>query len=316
MSSMLRLLDRYWFAGAPAERPAVLRVLVGAYALYYLGRRYGMLMKIARTDPALFAPVGVVSALEKPVPPETFRRILLATYLANVAFVLGWRRRQTGPLFAALLLWVLCYRNSWSMIYHNDNALVLHTIILGLAPSADAFSLDALASSPGGETEGCSSGPHWRYGWPLRLMSTVTVLTYFLAGVAKVAGPLGWRWGDGEALRSQIMADGLRKELLDEKASPLAYALHDKLPLFRALGVGSLALEVCAPLALLDRRLSRLWVLGAFGMHWGIYLLMQIKFRYQMAGLIFASFFPVERALAWLAAMLNHRDAVRKAGKT
>ena len=30
-------------------------------------------------------------------------------------------------------------------------------------------------------------------------------------------------------------------------------------------------------------------------MHWGIYFLMRIKFRYQLLGLIFASFFDLER---------------------
>ena len=34
---------------------------------------------------------------------------------------------------------------------------------------------------------------------------------------------------------------------------------------------------------------------GAFGIHWGIYFLMRIKFRYQLLGLIFASFFDLER---------------------
>nr|MDQ3302636.1 hypothetical protein [Actinomycetota bacterium] len=165
MSRLLGAVDGFWFEKAPAARPAVLRVLIGVYTLYYLARRYSMLMRISKSDPSLFAPVGVVSRLEKPVSPETFRRILIMTFVANVAFVLGWRHRHTGPLFAGLFLWVMCYRNSWSMIYHNDNALVLHAMILGLTPSADALSLDALErGAPDPEDD-------WRYGWPVRLMS-------------------------------------------------------------------------------------------------------------------------------------------------
>jgi hypothetical protein len=41
--------------------------------------------------------------------------------------------------------------------------------------------------------------------------------------------------------------------------------------------------------------LLHIWAAGAFGMHWGIYFLMRIKFRYQLLGLIFASFFDLER---------------------
>jgi hypothetical protein len=294
MSPLLRALDRFWFQKAPPERPALLRLILGAYVLYYLGMRYRMLLKVAASDPALFKPVGVASVLEKPLSIRVFRGMLVATFIANVAFMLGIRHRYTGPLFAGLLLWVLSYRNSWSMIYHNDNVLVLHALVLGLTPSADALSFDALdRREPSAESD-------WRYGWPVKLMSTVTALTYFLAGVAKVAGPLGWRWGDGEALRAQVMVDGLRKELLGEEAAPLADALHDRLPLFKALGYGSLLMELGAPAALLDVRLSRLWALNAFAMHWGIYFIMKIKFRYQLSGLVFASFFDLDRVLARL----------------
>jgi hypothetical protein len=296
MSPLLRTLDGFWFEKTPATRPAMLRVVVGVYILYYLARRYTMFVSIARSDPSLFKPVGVASVLDKPVPTGAFRRLLVATLVANVAFILGWRHRYTGPLFAGLLLWVMSYRNSWSMIYHNDNVLVLHAIILGLTPSADALSVDALqrataATEPDGD---------WRYGWPVKLMSAVTALTYFMAAVAKVKGPLGWRWADGEALRGQIAADGLRKELLGGEASPLAYVLYNNLFLFRIMGLGSLVLELAAPLALATKRLSRLWAFGALQMHWGIYLLMKIKFRYQLSGLIFASFFDLERVLTLL----------------
>jgi hypothetical protein len=299
VNALLRALDGFWFVRAPATRPAVLRVLLGTYALYYLGRRYSMLMDIARSDPALFRPVGVVYHLRKPVPVAVFRGMLLATYAANAAFILGWRHRHTGPLFGGLLLWVLSYRNSWSMIFHNDNVLVMHALILGLTPSADALSLDGLSRDARrkGAAPGAGTVEHWRYGWPVRLMSAVTALTYFLAGVAKLKGPLGWRWASGEALRAQVAVDGLRKELLGEGASPMAHALYDKPALFGVMGFGSLVLELAAPAALLHRRLSRLWVANAFLMHWGIFAVMGIRFRYQMSGLIFASFFDVERLL-------------------
>lgn len=310
-------LGGYWFAEAPAARLALLRLVIGVYTLYYLGRRYGMLVKIARTDAALFRPVGVVAGLRRPVPVWVFRGILVATLAANLAFVLGLWHRRTGPLFAGLLLWVMCYRNSWSMIYHNDNLLMLHVVILGLTRSADAFSVDTVLGSsdvrhgsaiPAREwsaQHGAYSGPDpegdWRYGWPIRLMNAVTTLTYLLAGVAKVKGPLGWRWASGETLRRQIGIDGLRKELLGDGAAPLASVLYDKVRMFGAMAAGSLALELGAPAVLADKRLSKLWALGAFSMHWGIYLTMKIKFRYQMSGLVFVSFFELERIVDWIA---------------
>lgn len=38
-------------------------------------------------------------------------------------------------------------------------------------------------------------------------MSVETASTYLVAGVAKVSGPMGWKWASGEGLRSQIAAD-------------------------------------------------------------------------------------------------------------
>jgi len=125
---------RWWFAPAPPARLAILRVLIGAYALHYLHGRRRMLQRVGAGDPALFAPVGIVAALKRPVSPVALRAALDATETANVAFILGWRHRVTGPTFAALLLAVLTYRNSWSMIYHNDNVLVLHVVVLGASP--------------------------------------------------------------------------------------------------------------------------------------------------------------------------------------
>ena len=280
-----------WFAPAPPERLALLRILVGLWSLHYIGRRASMFERIARTDASLCRPVGPAAVLRKPVSPRGFRVLLRASQLANLAFVFGWRHRATGPLYGTSLLWLLSYRNSWSMVFHNDNALVLHALVLGVSPAADALSVDSLAAKHRG------GAPHARYVWPIKLINTITIATYFLAGVAKLKGPLGRRWATGESLRSQVAADGLRKELLGEHAAPLALRLYDQLAVYRLLALGSLVIEMGAPAALVDRRLARLWALGAFGMHWGIFPIMKIRFRYQMAGLIFAPFSELERLL-------------------
>ncbi len=121
--------------------------------------------------------------------------------------------------------------------------------------------------------------------------------TYFLAGVAKVAGPLGWRWATGESLRRQVAADGLRKEVLGKPGAPAAYALYRHVALFRVLAVGSLAVELVAPAVLPSSRLSRLWALNAFAMHWGVLALMDIRFRYSLSGVAFAPFLDLERVV-------------------
>jgi hypothetical protein len=289
---------RPWAPLVPPERLAVLRVLMAAYALRYVHVRRGMFQRVAAADPALFEPVGLARPLARPLSPAAFRAALDAAEVANVAFLLGWRHPVTGPAFGVSLLALLSYRNSWSMIYHTDNLLALHVLVLGVAPSADALSVDAWRRSRCSTRRRKRRGAAGRYGWPIQLMNAVTTSTYMLAAIAKLKGPLGRRWATGESLRAQIAADAIRKEALGERGAPAAYRLYGQRRLFGALAAGSLVLEGLAPLALAHPRLGRIWALNALAMHWGIFVLMRIKFRYQMCGLAFAPFFPVERVMS------------------
>ncbi len=225
---------------------------------------------------------------------------MVVTLSVNVASVAGWRHRVIGPLYSGLFLWLISYRNSWSMIFHSDNVLAFHLLILGHAQSADALSLDAWRNGP---PLARSADGDWRYGWPLQLMNAVTVATYFLAGVAKLKGPSGMEWASGEQLRRQIAVDALRKEVLGKPPAPMAHTLYRQGGLFRILALGSLVIEIAAPLVLANRRLARIWALNAWAMHWGILALMNITFRYQLSGLMYLSLFEVERLLD---AMIRH----------
>jgi len=286
---------RYLLAEAPATRLAALRILTGAWTLHYVWRRRRMFARLARTEPSLFRPVGPARVLRRPVSPSSADLLYATTLASTVAFVAGFRHRYSGPVYGCSLLCLLSYRNSWSMIFHNDNALVLHALTLGVAPAADALSVDARSAE-----RVRRAGTHWRYGWPIQLMNGVTVLTYFLAGVAKLKGPLGLSWATGESLRSQVAVDGLRKELLGSRAAPLGARLYPHVAVYQSLAMGSLALELGAPLALVNRRLARFWALNAFLMHWGIFFVMGIRFRYQLSGLLYAPFLEPERALQGL----------------
>lgn len=310
MKATFHSLHRFWFAEAPADRLAVLRLIVGTFSLGYLLPRLGMYLAMSRQQTDLFEPTGVVAFLPAPLPAGVFEGILFLTVLSNVAFLLGWRYRLTGPLFGGLLLVTLCYRNSWSMLFHNDNVLVLHALILGFAPAADAYSLDYWRSHrlPGSWLTGrlgAGTPTSWAYGWPIRLMTTAAVATYFLSGVAKLAGPTGLDWATGRVLRDQIAVDALRKTVLGSTPSSAIDLLYDQSLLFVFIGAGTLVLELGAPLVLANRRVGWLWAGAAFLMHWGIFFIMGITFRYQMTGAMFASLFPVERLAARVRSWLG-----------
>jgi hypothetical protein len=131
------------------------------------------------------------------------------------------------------------------------------------------------------------------------LLCAVTAATYFLSGVAKVTGESGWGWALGNGPRSQIAFDGLRKELIDQGATPLVFALFNNVWLATTIGVGTLVIELGAPLALLDRRLRWAWASATFCMHWGILAIMGITFWYHLIGVAFLPFVLEERLVAW-----------------
>ncbi|MGH3931522.1 MAG: hypothetical protein ACRDTF_16305 [Pseudonocardiaceae bacterium] len=292
-------LGGWLFRPTPATRLGAVRLLVGGYSVYYLARRRRMLARIAKTDPELFAPVGPPRVLGRPLRSSTASRCTDATLAAGAAFTLGAGHRITGPIYSALLTWTLAYRNSWSMVFHNDNLLVLHAIVLGASRCADAVSMDAVARH--GWRRAMSAGTvHGRYGWPLQAMNAVTAASYLLAGVAKVEGELGWRWALGGALRRQVAVDGVRKEVFGSAASPLAYLMYRHTEIFTAMAITSLVVELAAPVALISPRTGRLWALAAFGMHWGILAMMKIKFRYHLSGTAYLSFFDMDKLLKWL----------------
>jgi hypothetical protein len=71
------------------------------------------------------------------------------------------------------------------------------------------------------------------------------------------------------------------------------------------LAVGTLAVELGAPCALLGGRLARLWALVAWSFHVGVVLAMNVWFPYPLLGLAFLPMVDAERPLGWLAFRLQ-----------
>jgi len=278
---------RWLFAPAPVMRLATVRLLIGTYATLYLLIRAPVMADFTRFAPESFEPVAVVRMLSGPLPAWLVLSLYLACVLAAGAFATGYRFQVSGPAFGLLLLWVTSYRNSWGMVFHTDNLLCLHALCLAFVPEAGA----ALTTSPKTEL-----GPHdeTRYGWPLKLLSIITLVTYVLAGLAKLKTS-GVAWMDGEILRNYIAYDAVRKLSVGSVHSPLGAWLVQFAWPFPIIGVLTMAFELGAPLALLGRRPARVWVATAVAFHWGVLLVMAIAFTYPLSGVAFASLLEPER---------------------
>jgi Vitamin K-dependent gamma-carboxylase len=296
---MKRIAD-WWFAPAPAERLAALRLFIGGYAFCYLWIRFGEFLSIGKLDRAQWKPVGLTRWLD--VPYGAYLTILVVTMIALAALVTGTRYRYTAPIAAVGLLFVTTFRNSWGMVFHTENLLVLHVGALALSPAADAWSVDAWR----GWTRPNPAG----YGWAIKLLVALAGCTYMLAGIAKLR-IAGIDWVDGELLRNQIAIDNLRKALLGDSVAPLATEFLHHPQLFTVFSAMTIVLELGAPIALVGGWPARLWAIAVWGFHLGVVLLMNIWFLYPLVFIAFLPVFHCERPIAWVLRKLPLRQKLR-----
>ena len=266
------MLGRWWFAPAPAERLAALRIAIGGFALIWLVVWLPELLSISQLPARDFAPVGITRVLRAPLPPAIVLAIFALTVLALAAFTLGWRYRIAAPIAALGLLWTLTYRNAWSMVFHTENLLVLHVLALACAPAADAWAADKPPDH----------APPTGYGWAIKLLVALTCATYLLAGIAKLRLG-GLAWAGGEQLRNQIAIDNLRKALLGSAVAPLARLSVAHPGALAGFAIGALAIELGAPLALFGGRIGRGWAWAAWSFHLGVVLTMNVWFPYPLS---------------------------------
>lgn len=278
-----------WFdRPGPATRLAVLRVLVGAFATIYLLVRLPAFHGLGDAPARDFEPVGVLWWMTSPASAGLLTAAIAVALCAGVAFTAGAWFRVSGPCFAVALLALTTYHSSFGQLLWFENLVTLHVLIVGFAPSADAVSVDARGREPFDDRA--------VYGWAVRLAALVTVLTYVLAGVAKLR-EAGRGWLSGETLGNHLAYSAARLEVLGTTASPLAELLvrHDWL--LTPAAMLTVALELGAPLALLGGRVRDAWVVGTWLMHVAIAATMFVVFPYPLSLIAFAPMFRLERLL-------------------
>jgi hypothetical protein len=211
--------------------------------------------------------------------------------------------------------------SSWGQVFHTENLMVLHLVILALAPgAADALVVGRRSGrrarprpAPARDGDLLSTPepePAARYGWPVRLAAVVVSLTYLVTGVAKLR-LAGASWLDGDTLRHLVAYDNVRKAVLGDTYSPLGTALVEHAWVFAPLAVATLAVELGAVAALLGGRWRTVWVAAAWTFHVGVLALMAIVFAYPLSGVAFAPFFRLERLAERVGRAAGRRQPTR-----
>lgn len=291
---MLRLGE--WLAPVvPARRLALVRIAVGLYACVWLGLVAPDLMQRAGLGAARFEPVGI-AAWTGMVAPEVVAGVIAVTGIVGIAMVLGAGYRVTGPAFAVGVLWLASYRNSWGHLSHGEHLMALQLLVLALAPGGDSLRVRLPGRAREHPRTRAEPEHDGRYGWPLRVIMLVTVSTYAIAGLAKLRGA-GWAWVSGEAVRLHVGHEALRMALVGERGWSLVTWLLPHAWVFTVAAVGTVTLELGAPLALRRGWVGYGWIAGLWAMHLGIWAVMGIGFAYPLSGVAFAAFLPMERGV-------------------
>ncbi|QGG96203.1 hypothetical protein [Actinomarinicola tropica] len=260
--------------GDDAARLALLRVLVTGYAVGYLLIRAPHLWDLAALAddaPGRWSPVGPFTFVAEPWPPSAVRALVPLTIVVGLSALLGRAWSITAPAAAVGVLLLTSYASSWGQVFHTENLLVLHLLVLAAAAVVDG-----------------GTGARRTGELAPRAMAVVVVVAYVLAGWAKLRAS-GWGWVSGDALLHHVAHDNLRKVLVGDWYSPIGAWAVGHPWVFRPMAALSLVVELAAPLALLGGRLRRAWVAGAWLFHLGVLAIMAILFPYQLTGVAFAA---------------------------
>jgi len=280
-----------------ASRPAridVLRRLVGAYVAIWSAVRAPHILDTLDFSPERFDAVGPLWFLNSPLPSFVLVIGVLATPVSATLMTLGVRLRVSASVTAIGFLLVTTYRTSWGNLFHTENLVALHLVVLAVMVFDDRSDRR----------------------WAVDAMAVLTVGTYFVAGVAKLRIS-GTAWFDGDVLRNQIAFDNARKAVLGDVSSPFAVWLLGQGWLLAPAAIMSIGVELGAPLALLHRRVAGVWAALAMGFHLAILVFMAIFFPYHVLGIGLAPLLPVERlgttVSAWTA---RFRPALKRSPPT
>lgn len=286
----------FWFAPVPTRRLVLVRSLTFLYAAGWLVVRGPYLADVARLPERRFDPIGVLGVLESPPAGATVAAVWAVTLVACALTAANRWVRPAAPVGAVGMLVIATYTSSFGQVFHTENLLVLHTAVLAFAALVEP--VDGVAPDAGRRDAGHPAvnptAERQTSGWPLHLMMGVVAAAYVVAGVAKLRYG-GGEWVTGDVLRNAVAMDNLRKLLFDDWYSPLGGWLSSVTWIWGPIAVVTLVVELAAPLALVPGRVRYAWVALAWGFHAGILILMAISFPYQLLGVAYAAFLPVER---------------------
>jgi hypothetical protein len=241
----------------------------------------------AATDPRLFESYGLLRWLQVPYLDPGIMRVLIAcTAVAWACAAIGFLARISMIATAAGVFFLQGMFFASNALNHNWFLTMFALLALCFARTNDAWSVDHYLFRRAGR--GTRSASLLDTGFARKLVLIAAAGFYFTAGLSKLATS-GIDWADGHVI--QYFAQS-------RAGLPVATLLANNLWLCSLLAVGSLFLEVGAPIALFSRRARHFFLLGWVMMHVGIRLAIRPSYWENVVVLLLL----VDWAMAWRVA--------------
>lgn len=277
--------QRFWFEPVPATNLGVVRLLIFAGSLLFFWNKD--FAQYADTPAAYWNPCYL------------FMKLHLSVFSAQTLLVLGWiwkvslvtsaiglfTRVSTWIAFL-LSLYLLGLPNNIGKIDHGEMILIFSYLILAVARSGDAWSVDRLIARRLGKAPP-EVPVHGEYKWPIRMGWVLITILFCAAGIAKLR-TYGFAW----PFPKWAMSDNLRNLFLQMHylgRPPLKWGLWlAQYPtVCKLMALATVVVEVSLPLAIVSRWARWVLVPSIFIMQLGNDLLLGVPFRQFMLAYVF-----------------------------
>jgi predicted DCC family thiol-disulfide oxidoreductase YuxK len=298
VKGLLRRLHDHWFAPAPLEDLALVRIVVVSAQLIllltpYLSDEIGACLGcslqyqhfLTQVDQSYFAPIPTLRLLLLPFggpgvrpDPMFLHAVWVAAVLTGVTGLIGAYTRPSLLVFAASNTLLVAHSYSYGEFHHPEALMTIALWTIALGPSGAKRSVDELLFRLRFARTAMRFDPRPRdptmsdmARWPLRLIQWMFGLIYFSAGISKLANG-GLRWFNGYTLAYDVASDGL------DRGSSLGVWMSRQIFALRLLSVFTIVFELAFWVVLLLPGLTLLFVLSGIAVHVGIYATQRAPF--------------------------------------
>ncbi len=213
LGALLRAWNAFWFAPRSALDLAACRLVICLAFLEWLrqsGPPWDDMSRLSHLSrdhlhPRLYRPRGFFDWLDlQMIQGDTLNMLWVAAVVGMVLTAAGFATRLSSLVFGVAGLYVVSLSNMWGKVDHSHNVMGMCLLILPLAASGHALSIDAWWRRRRGRP---LPEPDGRYQWPIQLYRIAFASMLFFASWNKL-NTSGWSWVDSPSLRNMILSRG------------------------------------------------------------------------------------------------------------